>query len=99
MQNLPGLIYCKATSPFCAGWNWIRGDETLLLKSDPAILRSLQQPHALLSIFAFGTTLKELDTVQGSDSDSIPIAVDPCASASIFKEDAFFTSWEPMKGM
>jgi hypothetical protein len=41
----------------------------------------------------------KLETTQVFDSDSIPIAVDPCASASIFTQDTFFTSWSPVKGI
>jgi hypothetical protein len=69
------------------------------LECNPAILRSLQQSCALLSTFTFGITSKELDAVQGFDSNSIPITVDPCVLASIFKEDTFFTSWKPVKGI
>jgi hypothetical protein len=41
----------------------------------------------------------KLETAQVFDSDSIPIAVDPCASASIFTQDTFFTSWSPVTGI
>jgi hypothetical protein len=63
------------------------------------MLKTLQQPRALLSIFAFGATKPQLDTAPDFDSDSISIAVDPCASASIFNEDTFLTSWQPVKGV
>jgi hypothetical protein len=61
----------------------------------------VQHPSVLLSVFAFGTIKTELETGQDTtpNSNSIPIAVDLCAPASIFKEPSFFTSWTCVKNI
>ena len=100
MRDLPSLLFRKVTDPFRAGWRWLRGNkEPMILECNLEILKTVQHPSALLSIFAFGASKTELEAAPGFDSNSIPIAVDPCASASIFKESTFFTSWEPVKNI
>jgi hypothetical protein len=100
LRNLPGKLLNRTKDAIYAGWNWIRGhQEITILACNLDILKAVQQPRALLSIFAFGATKPQLNTAPGFDSDSIPIAVDPCASASIFNEETFFTSMQPVKSI
>ena len=75
IRDLPSLLFRKGTDPFRNGWRWLRGNqETMLLECNLEILKMVQHPSALLSIFAFGTTKTELETAPGFDLDAIPIS-------------------------